>query len=72
MVQMLGWFSADAALCFALKACQRLCIVGYIVRQELQGDKAMQLHVFGLVDHPHAAAAEFRDNAVMGDGLADH
>ena len=28
--------------------------------------------VFGLVDHAHAAAAEFFDDAVVRDGLADH
>jgi len=28
-----------------------------LVRQELQGDKAVQLYVLGLVHHTHSAAA---------------
>ena len=67
-----GMVQRGCGLRFALETSERVCVFGYIVRQELQGDKAMQLYVFGLVDHAHAAAAQFRDNAVMGDGLADH
>jgi hypothetical protein len=37
----------------------------------LQGDKAMQLHILGLVDHAHPAATELLDDAVMRDGFAD-
>src|SRR5713226_8553860 len=32
----------------------------------------MQLYVLGLVDHTHTAAAEFLDDAVVRNGLADH
>ena len=32
----------------------------------------MQLYVFGLVHHAHAAAAELLDNAIVRDGLANH
>ena len=67
-----GMVQCRCRLRFALETRQRLRIFGYIVRQKLQGDKAMQLYVFGLVDHAHSAAAQFLDNAVMGDGLADH
>ncbi|MGD0271207.1 MAG: hypothetical protein ABSB14_19220, partial [Candidatus Sulfotelmatobacter sp.] len=28
--------------------------------------------VFGFVDHAHASAAKFLDDAVVGDGLVDH
>ena len=72
MVQMLGWFSAEAACAFALEAGQSLWVFGYFVGQELQGDKAVQLYVLGLVDHAHAAAAQLLDDAVVRDGLADH
>ena len=40
--------------------------------QEFQGDEAAKLCVLGFVDHTHAAAAEFLDDAVVRDGLADH
>ena len=70
MVQMLGWFSAER-LGFALEARQRLRVLGDIIGQELQGDEAIELGVFGLVDHTHAAAAELLDDAVVRDGLAD-
>jgi hypothetical protein len=33
---------------------------GYLVRQKLQGDEAVQLYILGLVDHTHR------------DGLADY
>jgi hypothetical protein len=40
---------------------QCLRIFGNLIRQELQGNKAVQLHVFRLVDHTHPATAEFLD-----------
>jgi hypothetical protein len=49
-----------------------LRVLGNFVRQEFQGDKAMQPRVFGFVDHAHAATTEFVDNAVVRDSLADH
>jgi hypothetical protein len=42
-----------------------------IVRKELQGDKAVQLHILGPVDHTHTTAAEPLNDAVVRDGLAD-
>ena len=41
-------------------------------RQELQRDEPSQPQVFGFVDHAHPARADFRQDAVVGDGLADH
>jgi hypothetical protein len=32
----------------------------------------MQPCVLGLVDNTHTSAAQFLDDAVVGDGLADH
>jgi hypothetical protein len=40
-------------------------------QQELQGNRAAQFGVFGLVHHAHLAAAEVLYNAVVRDGLAD-
>jgi uncharacterized damage-inducible protein DinB len=55
-----------------LEAGQRLRISGDVVRQELEGDKAVQPGVFGLVDDAHAAATDLLNNAVVRDGPADH
>jgi hypothetical protein len=56
----------------ALEASQRLRILGNLVRQELQGDKTVQLYVLGFVDDTHSTAAELLDDAIVRDGLADH
>src|ERR1700730_8694914 len=66
MVQRRGGLS------LALKAGQRLRILGHFIRQKLQGDESAQVYVLGLVDHAHAAAPELLDDAVVRDGLADH
>ena len=72
MVQILGWFSADAALRLALEACQGLRVLRDLVGQEFQRDKAMQPGVLGFVNHTHPAAAELFNDAVVRDGLAYH
>ncbi len=61
-----------SSLGFALKAGESLRVFGYVVGQELEGDKATELHILSLVDHAHPATAEFLDDAVVRDGLADH
>ena len=59
------------SLGFALKAAECLRVFGYLVGQELEGDKATELDILGLVDHTHPAAAQLLDDAVVRDGLAD-
>ena len=66
MVQGRGSFG------FALKAAQGLRIFGNVVGQELEGDKAAQLHVFRLVDNAHAPTTELLDDPVVRNSLADH
>ena len=56
----------------ALEALHGLAVAGEIVGEKLYGDVAAQAGVFGFVDHAHPAAAQFAQNAVMGDRLADH
>ena len=67
-----GMVQGGCGLGFALKTGEGLRILGNFFGQELQRDKAAQLYVLGLVDDTHAAAAEFLDDAVVRDGLADH
>jgi hypothetical protein len=57
---------------FALKAHECLLVTGNLLRQELEGDKAMQPRVFSLVNHTHAAAAQLLNDAVVRDRPADH
>ena len=56
----------------AAETFERMRIAGNVSRKEFEGDKAAQADVFGLVDYAHASAAEFLDDAVVRDGLADH
>jgi hypothetical protein len=42
-----------------------------LIGEELESDEAAELGVLGLVNHTHAATAEFFDDAVVGNGLAD-
>ena len=57
---------------FAAETFQGLRVFGHFFRQELQSDEAAEFGVFGLVDHTHAAAAEFLDHTVVRDGLPEH
>ena len=67
-----GMIQRGGGLGLALKAAEGLRVFGDVVGQELKSDKAAELHVLGLVDHTHPAAAELLDDAVVRDGLADH
>src|SRR5947208_14372116 len=57
---------------FTPETFQSMRITGNVVGQELQGDEAAKLSVLGLVAYSHPAAAEFLDNAVVRNALADH
>ena len=67
-----GVIQSRCSTSLAAETFQRFCVLGDIIRKEFQGNKATELHVFGLVNNTHAAAAEFFQDAVVGDGLADH
>ena len=69
---MFGWFSADAAWGFALKAGECIRVTGNVFGQEFEGDKTIQPCVLSLIDNTHPAAPELLDDPVVRDGLADH
>ena len=48
-----------------LETAESLCVVGELVRQELQGDVAPELQVFGLVHHTHPPATDLAEDAVV-------
>ena len=54
---------------FAAKALEGLRVVGDFVGEKFQGDEAAEFGVFGFEDHAHAAAADFVEDAVVGDSL---
>ena len=60
------------AVVFIVQSVKRLAILGESFGQEFQRHVAVELGVFGLVHHTHAALAEFFKNAIMGNGLTDH
>ena len=55
----------------ALEPLQALGILGILLGQELEGHAAAEAGILGLVDDPHAAASQWLQGAVVGDGLAD-
>ena len=57
---------------FPLETVQGLRVLREVIGQKFQGDKAAKLYVLRLVDHAHPAAAQFLDDAVVRNGLADH
>ena len=55
----------------ALESLQALGILGKLLGQELEGHAAAEAAILGLVDDPHAAASQWLQRVVVGDGLAD-
>ncbi len=57
---------------FPLEALAGLFVLQQMRRQKLQRDSALEFEILGLVDHPHAASAEFGEDLVVADRAADH
>src|SRR6266478_1595343 len=57
---------------FAAEAFQCLGILRDIVGKKFKRDKSAEGDVFGLVNHAHAAATKFLDDAVVRDSTPDH
>src|SRR5262249_12188251 len=67
-----GMVQSRGSTRFAAKALKSGGVLGEFFGKKLQGDIAAELGVLGLVNHSHATATKLFENAVMGDGLADH
>ena len=67
-----GMIQRRRGACFTAKAFECLGILGRIVGKEFQGDESSELSVFRLVNDTHTAPTKKFEDAVMGDGLADH
>ena len=57
---------------FAAETLERLRVLGDVGGEEFEGHEAAQFGVFGLIDDTHPASAEFLENTVVRNGLADH
>src|ERR1700757_751718 len=57
---------------FTSESFQGLRIAREIFWKKLQGDEAIEASVLGFEDDTHPATAEFLNDAVVRDGLADH
>src|SRR3984893_15157287 len=66
-----GMVQCRRSLSLSLKAGQCLRVLGYFIRQKLQGDKSVQGYVLGLVHDTHPTAAQLLDDAVVRYGLTD-
>ena len=67
-----GMVQSRRGLRFALETGESLGIAGHFIGEKLEGDETVQVGVFRLVDDTHPAAAEFLEDAVVRDALADH
>ena len=60
---------SGGGLGFALKAGESLRIASDFGREEFESHEAVQLGVFGFVDHSHAAAAQFFEDVIVRNVL---
>ena len=67
-----GVVECGGSLGFALKAGEGLGIAGNLFGEKFEGDEAAEAGVFGFVDNTHATASKLFDDAVVGDGFANH
>ena len=67
-----GVIEGGGGLRFALETFEGLRVAGKIFGEKFQRDETAELGVFGFIDDAHSAAAELFQDAVVGDGLADH
>jgi len=61
-----------SSLCLKVEASQYFCVWREPVREELQGNEAVELGILCFIDNAHTAPAELFGDAVVRDGLANH
>src|SRR5215467_10491967 len=66
----MGMVQSGGGARFALKPFQSLAVLRTMFGEELQGNGAAELGVFGLINHTHAAATQLLEDAVMRNGSA--
>src|ERR1035438_8154005 len=68
----IGMVERGRRLCLTLKAVERLSIVGNLLGQKFQCDKATQGKISSPIDNTPPTAPKLLDDAVVRYGLADH
>jgi hypothetical protein len=68
----IGVIEGSCRFPFTQKALLVLLALEKVRGKKLQSDGAVEIGVLGPVNHTHAARAEFLEDAVVRDGLADH
>ena len=71
MVQMLGWFSEDAARASRWKRCRSVSSLA-IAGERNFSDVAAEARILGFVHYSHPAFAELGRDAVVRNGIPDH
>ncbi len=77
VIDLMDWADAGVVqsgggLGFTQKALLRLLVIQQMSGKKLEGDGAFKFGVLGLVNHAHAALAEFVEDLVVADALANH
>ena len=67
-----GVIQRRSCLGLTLEASQGLGVASHVVGQKFQGNKTEQAGVLRFVHHSHAAAAQFLEDLIVGNGFADH
>ena len=57
---------------FASQTFECLRVFGQFLRKKLQCDMSAQIRILGFVNDTHPTPTEFREDAVVRDGLANH
>ena len=65
-----GMIQRGGGASFAAETLKGRGILGNVVGEKLQGNRAAKIHVFGFVDDAHPSAAELFENAEVGDRRA--
>ena len=68
----IGMIERRGRLGLTNEAAVGVLVLEQVGSEELQGHETVELCVLGLVDHAHPALADFLDDFVMRNGLADH
>ena len=66
-----GVVQRGSGLRFAAETREGLRIFGDFIGEKFEGHEAVQAGIFRLVHHAHATAAQFFNDTIMGNDLAD-
>ena len=69
---MLGWFSEEASLRFALEALDGVDVLRQLLLEDLDSHRAGKPRILRFVNHSHAARAERSNDVEMRDLATDH